>query len=209
MLQPRHIAALAEFGISDVSVTARPKAAIISTGNELVPFRQSPPPGKLRNSSQPMLAALLHCMGADVVSIQTAEDSPTRLDAAIRIGLQADLLLLTGGVSVGLLDLVPAARCSVPWSVSCSTEFCSSPVNRFGLAFMNPRLNPAAHLSSASRATLSAVLPAANSLCVQPSAGCSDAPLQSLSSQNLRTTIPFAVIARSASQQWLHSNLRS
>jgi molybdopterin molybdotransferase len=109
MLQPRHIAALAEFGISDVSVTARPKAAIISTGNELVPFRQSPPPGKLRNSSQPMLAALLHCMGADVVSIQTAEDSPTRLDAAIRIGLQADLLLLTGGVSVGLLDLVPAA----------------------------------------------------------------------------------------------------
>jgi molybdopterin molybdotransferase len=109
MLQPRHIATLAEFGISDVSVTARPKAAIISTGNELVPFRQSPAPGKLRNSSQPMLAALLQCMGADVVSIQTAEDSPTELDAAIRIGLQADLLLLTGGVSVGLLDLVPAA----------------------------------------------------------------------------------------------------
>jgi molybdopterin molybdotransferase len=109
MLQPRHIAALAEFGISDVLVTARPKAAIISTGNELVPFRQSPPPGKLRNSSQPMLAALLQCMGADVVSIQTAEDSPTELDAAIRMGLQADLLLLTGGVSVGLLDLVPAA----------------------------------------------------------------------------------------------------
>jgi len=109
LLQPRHVAALAEFGISNVSVTARPTASIISTGNELVPFQQSPPPGKLRNSSQPMLATLLQSMGADVVSIQTAKDSPTELDAAIRIGLQSDLLLLTGGVSVGLLDLVPAA----------------------------------------------------------------------------------------------------
>jgi molybdopterin molybdotransferase len=109
LLQPRHIAALAEFGFSEVSVTASPTAAIISTGNELVPFEESPPPGKLRNSSQPMLAALLQSMGARVISVQSAADSPTELDAAIRVGLQADLLLLTGGVSVGLLDLVPAA----------------------------------------------------------------------------------------------------
>ncbi|MEY3172876.1 MAG: Molybdopterin molybdenumtransferase [Planctomycetota bacterium] len=109
LLQPRHIAALAEFGITDIPVARIPSAAIISTGSELVPYQQSPPPGRLRNSSQPMLAALLHTMGARVVSVQSAADSPAELDAAIQTGLQADLLLLTGGVSVGLLDLVPAA----------------------------------------------------------------------------------------------------
>lgn len=108
-LQPRHIAALAEFGITRVSVTANPTVAIISTGNELVPFQQTPPHGRLRNSSQPMLATLLQHMGAQIVSLQSAADSPAQLDTAIQQSLSADILLLTGGVSVGLLDLVPAA----------------------------------------------------------------------------------------------------
>jgi len=109
LLQPRHIAVLAEFGIGSIPVSQIPTVAIISTGNELVPCHQSPPPGRLRNSSQPMLAALLETMGARVVSVASAIDTAESLDAAIRTGLQADLLLLTGGVSVGLLDLVPAA----------------------------------------------------------------------------------------------------
>ncbi|MFM7056495.1 MAG: molybdopterin molybdotransferase MoeA [Planctomycetota bacterium] len=109
LLQPRHIAALAEFGHGSIPVSEIPTVAIISTGNELVPYHQSPPPGRLRNSSQPMLVALLQTMGARVVCVESADDSADSLDAAIRTGLQADLLLLTGGVSVGLLDLVPAA----------------------------------------------------------------------------------------------------
>lgn len=109
LLQPRHIAALAEFGISSLSVFRVPTVALICTGNELVSYQQSPPPGRLRNSSQPMLVALLQTMGAHVISVESAMDSAEELDAAIRIGLKADLLLLTGGVSVGLLDLVPAA----------------------------------------------------------------------------------------------------
>lgn len=109
LLQPRHIAALAEFGISSLSVSRVPTVALICTGNELVSYQQSPPPGRLRNSSQPMLAALLQSMGARVISIESATDSADELDVAIRTGLKADLLLLTGGVSVGLLDLVPAA----------------------------------------------------------------------------------------------------
>jgi molybdopterin molybdotransferase len=109
LLQPRHIAALAEFGISSLSVSRVPTVALICTGNELVSYQQSPPPGRLRNSSQPMLVALLQTMGANVISVESAMDSAEELDAAIRIGLKADLLLLTGGVSVGLLDLVPAA----------------------------------------------------------------------------------------------------
>jgi molybdopterin molybdotransferase len=108
-LQPRHIAALAEFGITHATVTAIPTVAIISTGNELVPFHQTPPQGQLRNSSQPMLATLLQHMGARILSLQSATDSPANLDSAIHNALAADILLLTGGVSVGILDLVPAA----------------------------------------------------------------------------------------------------
>lgn len=106
-LQPQHIAALAEFGICIVPVHSTPTVAVLATGDELMSFDQSLQPGRIRNSNEPMLLAQVTACDAIAVSLGIARDNDEELLARIQLGLQQDVLLLTGGVSVGLLDLVP------------------------------------------------------------------------------------------------------
>lgn len=106
-LGPGQIAALAEFGHADVTVYGRPRVAILATGDELVPYDQQPSAGQIRNSNGPMLAALVEQMGAEAVPLGIARDNVDDLDRLIGAGLQADILLLSGGVSAGQYDLVP------------------------------------------------------------------------------------------------------
>lgn len=106
-LQPSQIGALAEFGISSVSVSKRPRVAVLATGNELVHFSRQPGAGCIRNSNQPMLAAQIQTANAIPQLLGIAKDSAESLQAGISAGLRADVLLLTGGVSAGILDLVP------------------------------------------------------------------------------------------------------
>jgi molybdopterin molybdotransferase len=101
------IGLLAELGVTDVRVTSRPTAAIISTGNELVHADETPGPGQIRNSNSPMLEAMVREAGAEARPLGIVRDTEADLIAAIRRGLECDVLLLSGGVSAGVLDLVP------------------------------------------------------------------------------------------------------
>ena len=103
------IALAASCGHSALDVFARPRVAILSTGDELVPVDHEPAPGQIRNSSSPMLAALVAAAGGDPWILPTAGDNDAALDAALAEAVRADLLLITGGVSAGTFDLVEPA----------------------------------------------------------------------------------------------------
>lgn len=107
VLRPVELGLLAELGVTEVPTYPRPTVAIVATGDELVGWDQTPGAGQIRNSNGPMLEALALSIGALPVSMAVARDNPTELAEAIRAGLGADVLLLSGGVSAGVLDLVP------------------------------------------------------------------------------------------------------
>lgn len=106
-LQPQQIAALAEFGEAIVSVFRRPTVAVLATGDELISFDQPLRPGVIRNSNEPMLTAQASTCCAIPVTLGVAHDNVDELSIRIQQGLQHDVLLLSGGVSAGTLDLVP------------------------------------------------------------------------------------------------------
>ncbi len=108
VLRAQEIAALAELGHSQVQVIRRPRVAILATGDELVPADQTPGPGQIRNSNEPMLAAQIRQLGGEAVRLGIAQDERTHLGKLIAAGLECDFLLLSGGVSAGKLDLVPS-----------------------------------------------------------------------------------------------------
>ena len=106
---PAEIAALAAVGRARVVVGRRPSAVVLSTGNEVVGVGESPAPHQVRNSNAPMLAALLRGEGAVAIEHETVADDRDALAAAIAGTGEADLALLSGGVSVGDYDLVEQA----------------------------------------------------------------------------------------------------
>lgn len=114
-LTPSRLGLLAELGHARVPVFPRPRVAVLATGNELVPVDQEPGPGEIRNSNEPMLCAQLLACGAVPVPLGIARDDREELRAKIVQGLGCDFLLLSGGVSAGVLDLVPSvlAECGV------------------------------------------------------------------------------------------------
>jgi molybdopterin molybdotransferase len=107
-LAPRHLGVLAELGRGEVLVHRRPRVGILATGDELVPVTDTPGPGQIRNSNETMLAAQVARMGGTPVPLGIARDTRESLSAKIAEGLRCDVLLLSGGVSAGLLDLVPS-----------------------------------------------------------------------------------------------------
>lgn len=107
-LNGSRIGALAELGRDRVQIHPRPKVAVLATGDELVPVDQQPGPGQIRNSNQAMLVAQIQSSGAIPVPLGIARDNRGDLRAKIERGLQCDVLVLSGGVSAGILDLVPS-----------------------------------------------------------------------------------------------------
>lgn len=105
-IRPQEIALLAALGRSSVLVFPPANVAILSTGDELIPVSKKLPPGKLRNSNSPALAALLKREGAIPISLGIARDSLESLREKIKKGLKSDILLVAGGISVGTHDLV-------------------------------------------------------------------------------------------------------
>jgi molybdopterin molybdotransferase len=103
------IALAASCGYSELRVYTRPRVAILSTGDELVPVTASPQPGQIRNSNAPMLAAMVAVAGGEPWILPPAADNPRALDAALAQAAEADLLLVSGGVSAGKFDLVEPA----------------------------------------------------------------------------------------------------
>lgn len=106
-IRPIEIGLLAEVGRTVISVIDRPSVAVLSTGNELIPPDRTPAAGQIRNSNGPMLAAATRAAGARPVELGICRDDPDALRAAIAEGLRSDVLIISGGVSAGALDLVP------------------------------------------------------------------------------------------------------
>jgi molybdopterin molybdotransferase len=110
-LDASHISVLAAEGRTSIQVVAKPRVAILATGDEIVALDQPPAPHQIRNSNSYMLAALVRATGGDAVILPVAIDAKASLIPLLRIGLEYDLLLVTGGVSAGKYDLVkPALR---------------------------------------------------------------------------------------------------
>ncbi|RIK77695.1 MAG: molybdenum cofactor biosynthesis protein [Planctomycetota bacterium] len=107
-LRSIEVGALAEVGRGEVQVVRRPSVAVLATGNELVAPSAMPDPGQIRNSNGPMLVAAVREAGATPVDLGIARDDVDDLARLIEAGLAHDVLLLSGGVSAGVLDLVPA-----------------------------------------------------------------------------------------------------
>jgi len=114
-LRAQELGLLAELGRSAVSVIPKPTVALLATGDELVPVDAIPGPGQIRNSNETMLAAQVSRAGCVAVPLGIARDDERVLGQKIREGLVCDILCLSGGVSMGKLDLVPAtlAHCGV------------------------------------------------------------------------------------------------
>jgi molybdopterin molybdotransferase len=103
------IALAASCGQSKLSVYARPRVAILTTGDEVIAVEAKPGPGKIRNSNAPMLAAMVAAAGGEPWVLPTAGDNLKALVRALKQVCKADLVLVTGGVSAGKFDLVEPA----------------------------------------------------------------------------------------------------
>jgi molybdopterin molybdotransferase len=100
------IAAAASVGKSRLHVYQRPRVAVLTTGDEIVDIYAVPGPTQIRNSNSYSLAAQIRQAGGQAVLLPIAPDEPKKLRMLIAEGLLADLLLMTGGVSMGRYDLV-------------------------------------------------------------------------------------------------------
>lgn len=108
VVSPARLAALAASGSGAVLCARRPRVAILATGSELRAPGSELGPGEIYESNGPMLAALVREAGGEVVVVRSIADDPGTHRAALAEALEADVVVTSGGVSVGPHDLVRA-----------------------------------------------------------------------------------------------------
>src|SRR5690606_32833702 len=105
---PGTIALLATFGYHKVKVRRKPKVGVICTGTELIDVEDELVPGKIRNSNGPMIIAQLARMGIEGTYYgMFSDDLDTCLSLVEQVFKENDLVITTGGVSVGDFDFLP------------------------------------------------------------------------------------------------------
>jgi molybdopterin molybdotransferase len=109
-LGPAQLGALAAAGVAVVTCRRRPRAALLNTGTELRRPGEPLSPGQIYEANGPMLEAQLRSAGAEVERLPPVEDDPTAHREALARALEADLVVTSGGVSVGPHDLVRRAE---------------------------------------------------------------------------------------------------
>jgi molybdopterin molybdotransferase len=108
LIRAAHVAVLASLGAVKVPVFRQPRVGVLATGDELVEPRQKPRPGRIRNSNGAQLCAQIRAAGCVPSYYGIVRDDPVALDRTIRKALAAcDVVLLSGGVSMGDFDYVP------------------------------------------------------------------------------------------------------
>jgi molybdopterin molybdotransferase len=107
VLRPQEFGLLATVGRTAVKIVPAPRVALLTTGDEVVEVNQTPGPGQIRNSNGPMLTAQTARAGGLPRYLGIARDRLDSLRPLIAEGLKAHVLILSGGVSAGKLDLVP------------------------------------------------------------------------------------------------------
>ncbi len=100
------VAIAAAIGKADVAAYRRPRVAILATGDEVVDINLPPGPNEIRNSNSYSLAAQVNADGGEPLILPVAHDDVNDIEVFVRKGIQSELLLLTGGVSMGKYDLV-------------------------------------------------------------------------------------------------------
>jgi len=100
------LALAAQVGAAELRCAKRVQVAILSTGDEVVPVEAVPGPFQIRNSNSVSLAAQVRIAGGEPVALGNASDRVEELGEKIERGLKEDLLVLSGGVSMGKYDLV-------------------------------------------------------------------------------------------------------
>jgi molybdopterin molybdotransferase len=109
-IRPQHVAVLASVGCIRPLVARRPKVAVVATGDELVEPTVKPGPSQLRNSNTSQLAAQLNTVGVSPSDYGVVKDIEADIDRVLSTALaENDVVLISGGVSVGDFDFVPGA----------------------------------------------------------------------------------------------------
>jgi molybdenum cofactor synthesis domain-containing protein len=103
------VAALASFGAASVLVVPRPRVAVVITGRELAGSGDAFCPARIRDANGPMLAALVRCVGLEPPRVLWAGDDAEAIGRALEEVGDRDIIIVSGGVSVGKYDLVPKA----------------------------------------------------------------------------------------------------
>jgi molybdopterin molybdotransferase len=109
LLTPGALALIAAHGIAEARVHRWPRVALLATGDEVVPPEAQPAPGQLRDTNTSFLAAAVGSLGPPTRSLGIAPDDPATITSKVRDGLEADVLLVCGGVSMGEFDYVEGA----------------------------------------------------------------------------------------------------
>jgi molybdopterin molybdotransferase len=107
VLRPQEIGLLASVGCDRPAIYRRPRVAVLATGEELVPVSAVPGPGRIRNSNSSSLLACCRAAGVPADDLGVARDERADLGAKIAEGLTRDVLIVSGGVSMGEWDFVP------------------------------------------------------------------------------------------------------
>ncbi|MFB0555577.1 MAG: gephyrin-like molybdotransferase Glp [Phycisphaerae bacterium] len=107
-IRPQHIAVLASVGCTQPVVSKRPRVAVFATGDELVQPASRPGPSQIRNSNVFQLVAQIESMGAVAKNYGIAKDTDDAIDKMFKEAVdESDVVIVSGGVSVGDFDLVP------------------------------------------------------------------------------------------------------
>jgi molybdopterin molybdotransferase len=106
-LRPQEFGVLATVGRTEVRAHPAPPVAVLSTGDEVVEAAQTPGPGQIRNGNGPMLCAQVRRAGGVPAYLGIARDRFDSLRPLVEEGLRHPVLILSGGVSAGVVDLVP------------------------------------------------------------------------------------------------------
>ncbi|MCG2712320.1 MAG: molybdopterin molybdotransferase MoeA [Candidatus Omnitrophica bacterium] len=107
LLFASHVSLLASVGRCFVKVIRKPRVAVLNTGSEIIPAGGKLGKNKLYNSNGPQLQALLNIDNIESCFLGIAKDEPKAMKAAVKKGIRYDMLLISGGVSMGDYDLVP------------------------------------------------------------------------------------------------------
>ena len=107
LLTAAHLGVLATVGVARVSVVARPRVGIISTGDELIDDGAALGPGQIRDSNRLTLRSLAHSSGFEAIDLGLVRDDESAIEAALLAGIErCDALVTTGGVSMGDFDFI-------------------------------------------------------------------------------------------------------
>lgn len=154
ILKSNEIGVLASIGCKNVSVYPKPKVGILSTGDELVSIEEQLAPGKIYNSSLYCLCSRLRELYCEPIDMGIASDNIDTLTERIKYALsKSDILITTGGVSVGKKDLIKDVMKNLGadllfWKVAIkpgSPIFCSSLNNKLVISLSG---NPAAAITT-------------------------------------------------------------